>query len=57
MATRPLKLRQASAYFRLAAKFDQNHHPVEASHYRRVADRLVEENRRDRERLKAWGKR
>jgi hypothetical protein len=42
-------LRQASAYFRLAAKARRAANWSQAEHYQGIADRLVNENRRDRE--------
>jgi hypothetical protein len=48
---RPLKLRRASAYFRLAAKADRAGNYIQARQYRDIADRLVESNRRDQEAL------
>jgi hypothetical protein len=56
-AQRPLRLRQASAYFRLAAKADRAGNDVQARHYRGVAERLVDQERRDRERRRARGAR
>ena len=56
-AQRPLRLRQASAYFRLAAKADRAGNAVQARHYRDVADRLVAQERRDREARRARGAR
>ena len=52
---RPLKLRRASAYYRLAAKATRAGNYVQARHYRGLADRLVDENRRDTERLRQRG--
>jgi hypothetical protein len=56
-AQRPLRLRQASAYFRLAAKADRAGNDVQARHYRDVAERLVATERRERERRQARGAR
>ena len=50
---RPLRLRQASAHFRLAAKFDRAGQHASAIHHRKVADRYVAEERRNRERRQA----
>lgn len=47
---RPLKLRRASSYYRLAAKAERMGLYRDADRYRKMADRLVDENRRDRER-------
>ena len=49
---RPLKLRRASAYYRLAAKAERASNYRQASIYRDIADRLVESNRRDTERAR-----
>lgn len=46
---RPMKLRQASSYFRLAAKADRARQSAQAARYRDRAERLVRENRRDQE--------
>ena len=48
---RPLLLRQASAYYRLAAKATKAGQYKQAEFYRGVADRKVAQNRRDREAL------
>ena len=50
---RPLRLRQASAYYRLAAKADRAGQHRQGDHYRGVADRLVAEHRRETEARKA----
>jgi hypothetical protein len=44
---RSLRLRRASAYFRLAAKADRAGQHRQGDHWRGVANRLVEENRRE----------
>jgi hypothetical protein len=44
---RPAKLASASAYFRIAAKFERSGNFAQALHYRGVADRLVAAHRRD----------
>lgn len=46
---RPWKLRQASSYFRLAAKADRAGQHKQAEFYRDRAERLVRENQRDKE--------
>lgn len=50
---RPLKLRRASAYFRLAEKSRRAGEYKAADRYRDMANRLVDQNRRDAERLRA----
>lgn len=47
MRQRPFKLRQASAYYRLAAKADRAGDYCTGRHYRAIADRRVAENQRD----------
>ncbi len=49
---RPLLLRQASAYFRLAAKAERAGHYTKAEHYRGIAERKVTENQRNVARLR-----
>lgn len=44
---RPLALRQASAYYRLARKAERAGNWRQAEQYRRTADRKVDENRRN----------
>lgn len=41
---RPLRLRQASAYWRLAAKFRRAGKWVEAAHYQKIGDRKLREH-------------
>jgi hypothetical protein len=48
-ARRNPKTNSARAYYRLAAKFDRAGNRRQAEHYRKVADRLTDEVRRDRE--------
>lgn len=48
---RPLRLRQASAYFRLAAKADRARQYPQAKLYRELAERLVAQNRRETDKL------
>lgn len=43
------RLNSARAYFRLAAKADMQRQHDQAASYRRRAERLVEEDRRERE--------
>jgi hypothetical protein len=52
MATRkrPIRLSQASAYYRLAAKAERAGNYKQAGVYRNVANRKVAEERRERER-------
>jgi len=50
---RPLALRQASAYYRLAAKAERAGNYRGAERYRAIADRFVDSNRRERERRAA----
>lgn len=52
-AKRPHKLIQASAYFRVAAKFDRARQYKQAEHYRNIAERLVRENRAEAEARRA----
>jgi hypothetical protein len=41
---RPLTLRRASAYYRLASKAERAGNYTGGAHYRKIADRLVREN-------------
>jgi hypothetical protein len=50
---RPLALRQASAYYRLAAKAERAGNYRGAERYRAIADRRVAEHRREVERRAA----
>lgn len=52
---RPFRLRQASAYYRLAAKADRAGQYRQGTHYRGIADRLVDRERREREARAARG--
>jgi hypothetical protein len=54
---RPLMLRRASAYYRLAAKAMKAGEWASASHYGKLADRLVAENRRQQASLGKWAAR
>jgi hypothetical protein len=48
-ARRNPKTNSARAYYRIAAKFQRAGNYKQAEHYRKVADRLTDEVRRDRE--------
>lgn len=48
-AKRSARLNSARAYYRLAAKAERAGQSKQAEHYRDVANRLVDQDRRDRE--------
>ena len=48
-ARRNPKTNSARAYYRIAAKFQRAGQHQQAEHYRKVADRLTDQVRRDRE--------